>query len=131
MNVVAFRMLVGDRAKYIGIVIGLTFAALLMTQQMSIFVGLMTRTFGFINDTSYPQVWVMDSKVQQIDDLKPMQDTELYRVRGVEGVEWAMPLYKGLLRARLPDGTFQSCNVVGLDDATLMGGPPEMRHLHP
>lgn len=126
MNSVAIRMLVGDRAKYIGIVVGLTFATLLMTQQMSIFVGLMTRTFGFITDTSYPQVWVMDPKVQQIDDLKPMQDTELYRVRGVEGVEWAVPLYKGLLRARLPDGTFQSCNVVGLDDATLMGGPPEM-----
>ncbi|MFO0875524.1 MAG: ABC transporter permease [Phycisphaerales bacterium] len=126
MNSVAIRMLVGDRAKFIGIIVGLTFAALLMTQQMSIFVGLMTRTFGFINDTSYPDVWVMDPKVQQIDDLKPMQDTQLYRVRGVEGVEWAMPIYKGLLRARLPDGTFQTCNVVGLDDATLIGGPPEM-----
>ena len=126
MNSVAIKMLMGDRAKYIGIVIGLTFAALLMTQQMSIFVGLMSRTFGFITDTSLPQIWVMDPKVQYIDDLKPMQDTELYRVRGVEGVEWAMPLYKGILRARLSNGTFQSCNVIGLDDSTLIGGPPEM-----
>lgn len=126
MNTVAIKMLMGDRAKYIGIVIGLTFAALLMTQQMSIFSGIMTRTFGFITDTSLPTIWVMDPKVQYIDDLKPMQDTELYRVRGVEGVEWAMPLYKGLLRARLPNGNFQTCNVIGLDDATLIGGPPEM-----
>ncbi len=123
---VAIRMLMGDRAKYLGIVMGLTFAALLMTQQMSIFVGLMSRTYGFIADTGLPDIWVMDPKVQQIDDLKPMQDTELYRVRGVEGVEWATPLYKGLLKARLSDGTFQTCNVIGLDDASLIGGPPEM-----
>jgi putative ABC transport system permease protein len=64
--------------------------------------------------------------VQFIDDLKPLQDTQLFRVRGVEGVDWAMPLYKGLLRARLEDGTFQTCNVVGLDDSTLIGGPPIM-----
>lgn len=126
MNTVAIRMLTGDRAKYIGIVMGLTFAALLMTQQMSIFVGLMARTFGFISDTGLPAVWVMDPKVQYIDDIKPMQDTELLRVRGVEGIAWAVPLYKGLLKARLEDGTFQNCNVIGLDDATLMGGPPEM-----
>lgn len=126
MNRVALNMLVGDRAKFLGIIFGIAFAAFLMTQQMSIFCGLMTRTFGFVSDTNYPQIWVMDEKVQFIDDLKPMQDTQLYRVRGVEGVDWAMPLYKGLLRARLENGTFQTCNVVGVDDATLVGGPPQM-----
>src|SRR5271157_5064119 len=126
MNFVALKMLVGDRAKYLGILMGLTFASLLMTQQAAIFVGLMSRTFGFLTDTSLPDIWVMDEKVQFIDDVKPLQDTELYRVRGVEGVEWAMPLYKGLLRARLDNGNFQSCNVIGLDDATLIGGPPIM-----
>jgi len=119
-------MLMGDRAKYLGIIIGLTFASLLITQQGAIFVGLMTRTYGFITDTGLPNLWVMDPKVQFIDDIKPLQDTELYRVRGVEGVEWAVPLYKGLIKARLADGTFQTCNVVGLDDATLIGGPPAM-----
>jgi len=42
------------------------------------------------------------------------------------GVEWAVPLYKGLLKARLEDGNFQICNILGLDDATLIGGPPQM-----
>lgn len=123
---VALKMLVGDRAKYLGIIVGLTFASLLMTQQASIFIGLMTRTFGFITDTSLPDIWVMDPKVQFIDDIKPLQDTQLLRVRGIEGVEWAVPLYKGLLKARLDNGNFQTCNVIGLDDSTLIGGPPEM-----
>jgi putative ABC transport system permease protein len=123
---IALKMLVGDRGKYLGIIMGLTFASLLITQQSSIFTGLMTRTYGAITDLSQPDIWVMDPKVLFIDDIKPLQDTELFRVRGVEGVEWAVPLYKGLLKARLEDGNFQICNVFGLDDATLIGGPPQM-----
>ncbi len=126
MSYIAIRMLMGDRSKYLGIIMGLTFASLIMTQQPAIFVGLMTRSFSFISDVGLPDIWVMDPKVQFIDDVKPLQDTELYRVRGVTGVDWAMPLYKGLIKARLTNGNFQTCNVIGLDDATLIGGPPEM-----
>jgi putative ABC transport system permease protein len=86
----------------------------------------MTRTYGAVTDLALPDIWVMDPKVQFIDDIKPLQDTQLYRVRGVDGVEWAVPLYKGLIKARLDNGNFQTCNVLGLDDATLIGGPPTM-----
>jgi putative ABC transport system permease protein len=75
MSFVALKMLVGDRAKYLGIILGITFASLLITQQMAIFVGLMTRTHGAISDLGQPDIWVADPKVQFIDDIKPMQDT--------------------------------------------------------
>jgi putative ABC transport system permease protein len=126
MNYIALKMLMGDKGKYFGIIMGLTFASLIMTQQPAIFLGLMSRSYSFISDVGLPDIWVMDTKVQFVDDIKPLQDTELYRVRGISGVQWAMPLYKGLLKARLADGTFQTCNVIGLDDATLIGGPPVM-----
>jgi len=126
MNHIALKMLMGDKGKYFGIIMGLTFASLIMTQQPAIFVGLMARSYSFISDVGLPDIWVMDSKVQFVDDIKPLQDTELYRVRGIAGVQWAMPMYKGLLKARLTDGTFQTCNLIGLDDTTLIGGPPVM-----
>lgn len=126
MNRIAIKMLMGDKGKYLGIIMGLTFASLIMTQQPAIFIGLMARSYSFISDVGLPDIWVMDAKVQFVDDIKPLQDTELYRVRGISGVEWAMPMYKGLLKARLTDGTFQTCNVIGLDDTTLIGGPPIM-----
>src|ERR1700722_10928445 len=126
MYSIAIKMLTGDRAKYFGILMGLTFASLLMTQQLAIFIGLMSRTYASIADLALPDIWVMDPKVQFIDDIKPLQDTMLYRVRGVPGVGWAVPLYKGLISARLENGVFQTCNVLGLDDATLIGGPPKM-----
>ena len=93
MNIIAFKMLVGDRAKYLGIIMGLSFASLLITQQAAIFVGLMERTYNAITDVGLPDNWVMDPKVQFIDDVKPVQDTKLLAVRGVPGVDWAMPLY--------------------------------------
>ena len=119
-------MLLGDRAKYIGIVIGLTFASLLITQQSAIFVGIMTRTFSFLTDTGSPDIWVVDPQVQYIEDIKPQKVTNVLRVRGIEGVQWATGLFKGSLRARLANGTFQTCTVIGLDDETLIGGPPKM-----
>jgi putative ABC transport system permease protein len=122
----AIKMLIGDRAKYIGIIIGLSFASFIISQQGAIFLGIIKRTFGFITDTSQPNIWVMDPTVQFIDDIKPLKDTDLYRVRGVEGVAWAEPLYKGLIQARLHNGTFQTCVFIGIDDATFIGGPPVM-----
>jgi putative ABC transport system permease protein len=126
MNFIAIKMLLGDRAKYIGIVIGLTFASFLVTWPSAIFTGVMSRTFSFVTDVGLPDIWVVDPTVQYIEDVKPMRDTEVLRVRGTEGVQWAVGLYKGMLQARLDDGTFQNCTIVGLDDSTLIGGPPKM-----
>ncbi len=126
MYLIALKMLIGNKGKFFAMLFGVALTALIITQQSSIFVGLMSRTVGFLFDTPLPDLWVMDPKVQFVDDIKPLQDTKLLQVRGVEGVEWAVPLYKGSIRARLPNGTFQTCNVIGLDDATLVGGPPVM-----
>jgi len=126
MYKVALKMLMGDRGKFLGIVMGLTFASLLITQQSSIFLGLMTRSYSFIADTSYPDIWIMDPEVKFVDDNVPMQETALSRARGVPGIVWAVPFYKGNLRVKQPQGGYQVCNVFGLDDATLIGGPAIM-----
>jgi putative ABC transport system permease protein len=126
MNWVALKMLTGDRAKYLGIVFGVAFATLLMAQQSSIFCGLMRNTTSQILDLEGADVWVMDPGVQFVDDVKPLLDDDLYRVRGVPGVQWAVKLYKGQARARFGDGNFQQCLILGLDDATLVGAPREI-----
>lgn len=126
MNWIAWKMLTGDRSKYFGIVFGIAFAALLMAQQSSIFVGLMRNTTSQIRDVQGFDIWVMDKNVQFIDDLKPMSDNELQRVRGVEGVDWAVRFYKGLGRAKLEEGNYQQVILLGLDDATFVGAPQEI-----
>ncbi len=126
MNWVALRMLTGDRGKYFGIVFGVAFAALLMAQQAATFLGLMRNTASQIRDLEGAAIWVMDPNVRFVDDVKPLSDVELQRVRGVAGVEWAVRLYKGQARARFPDGNFQQMILLGLDDATLVGAPRDL-----
>jgi putative ABC transport system permease protein len=124
MNFVALKMLVGDRMKYLALVAGISFAALLITQQASIFMGFALQTGTWIRETSVADLWVTDPQVEFSEDFKPMSAMMLQRVRGVAGVDWAVPMYKNYLRTRLPDGTLVQSRIVGLDDATLTGGPP-------
>lgn len=126
MNWIAWRMLTGDRNKYLAIVFGIAFSSLLIAQQCSIFCGVMRMTTGQIRDIEEAGIWVMAPNVRYVDDLKPLADNDLYRVRGVPGVAWAVPLHKGVSRARLDDGRFQQLFLIGLDDATLIGAPRKM-----
>jgi putative ABC transport system permease protein len=126
MNWLAWKMLTGDRAKYLSIVFGITFASLLMSQQASIFCGLMRNTASQILDVQGADIWVMDPKVQFVDDLRPISESDPDRVRSVRGISWAVRLYKGLVRARTESGEYQQMIVLGLDDATLIGAPREI-----
>ena len=126
MDLVALKMLLGDRAKYLGLVFGIGFATLLMSQQVSIFIGLMTRTASQILDVREADVWVMHPRVKYVDELEAMPAVDLARVRGVDGVDWAVPLYKGTAVIRSSEGLLQQVILMGLDDGTLVGRPPRI-----
>ena len=122
MNFVALKMLFGDRAKYLMLLAGLTFSTMLIVQQGSIFWGLMTWTQSGITNVNAP-VWVTDPNINQVEEIKPLADTTVNVVRSVPGVEWAVPLYKGVQRARLRDGNYEQIALVGIDSSTLIGRP--------
>jgi putative ABC transport system permease protein len=126
MSWIALKMLTGNRAKYYAIIFGISFACMLMTQQASIFTGLMRNTTSQIRDIQGADVWVMDPSVQFIDDITPLSENALYQVRGVPGVAWAVRLYKGMARAQFPEGNFKQFIVLGIDDQTLIGAPQTM-----
>jgi putative ABC transport system permease protein len=122
---VAFKMLIGDRAKYLLLVSALSFAALLMTHQGSIFLGLLRWSTATIRNTHVP-LWVVDPLVEQPGEVLPLLDTDLTLVRSVQGVEWAVPVYFSIQQARLQSGNFRPIQLFGLDTATLVGAPSRM-----
>ena len=126
MNWLAWKMLTGDRTKYLGIVFGVAFGTLLIAQQASIFVGLMRRTSSQIIDITSADIWVMDQRQRNVDDIRPMPESRLHRVRGVSGVDWAVRLSKSMVRVRTLSGDFTQGILVGLDDASFTGAPQEM-----
>jgi putative ABC transport system permease protein len=120
---VAWRMLVGNRAKYGAMLFGISFAAMLISQQCSIFCGVMRMCTGQIRDVEDAPIWVLAPETRYIDDLEPLPDRRVEEVRGVPGVAWAVPLRKGYARVHLGDGRFHQVMLFGLDDATLVGAP--------
>jgi putative ABC transport system permease protein len=123
---VALKMLLGDRAKYLGLIFGIAFSTQLMSNQVSVFVSLMSRTASQILDAHEADIWVMDPRIQYVDEIEAITDTQLNRVRSVPGVEWAVPFYKGLAVAHTRDGAVQQLIVLGVDDATLTGVVPRL-----
>jgi len=123
---IALKMLTGDFSKYVAIICGVAFASLLMTQQSTIFCGVMLRTTSQIRDIHGVDIWVMNPNVRYVDDLKAISDNAVLQVRSVPGVQWAVNLYRGAGQAQLTSGNYQGVILLGIDDATLVGAPVHM-----
>jgi putative ABC transport system permease protein len=120
---VAMKMLMGDPIKYFGLVFGIGFSTLLMSQQMSIFVGLLTWGANPVLDVRQAQIWVMDSRVKQVDQGEPLSDQALYRVRSVEGVAWAVPYLRTTSTLKTTQGDIAAVTLIGVDNQSMIGLP--------
>jgi putative ABC transport system permease protein len=123
MLMVALKMLTGDKVKYFGLIFGIAFASLLMTQQMSIFIGLLTWGANPVLDVREAQVWVMDPRVKQPDQGQPISDQMLYRIRSVDGVEWAVPYLRTAANLKTADGGLAAVTLIGVDNQSMIGLP--------
>ena len=88
---IAIRMLTGDKTKFFGLVFGIAFSTLLITQQLTLFVNLLDRGATAVRNVRSADIWVMDPVSRVTDAALPMPMTALDKVRSVEGVAWAAP----------------------------------------
>lgn len=123
---VAFRMLIGNASRYIGMIAGITISTLLIAQQCSMFCGMMLQTASSVRDVRDVQLWIMVPDVHFSDELHFFQEKMLYRIRGIRGIEWAVPNYRHYGNIKCKDGGAFNISLVGLDDATFVGGPKHM-----
>lgn len=121
----ALKMLFGDTGKYLMLVAGLVFATFLMAQQAAVFCGLMSWTTATLKNVPAP-IWVVEKKVEQVNETNPLLDTDVARVRSVDSVAWASPIYSGIQRVRLVNGNFKMIQLIGIDATTLAGAPVKL-----
>ena len=119
---IGFKLLVNDRSKFFALLIGITFSVFLMMQMTAMFSGILKRAFSTVTNVG-AGVWIMDPAVNTATSAIPMPDYLLDAVRSMDGVDYAVPLFLGGALVKLDDGTYQSVNVVGLDDNSLFGRP--------
>src|SRR5215472_10682241 len=114
MFMMALTMLIGDRAKYAGLLFGITFTSFLVTFAISFLSGFLTWGFALISENQ-ADVWVMDPTVESDELTTNLPASALARVRSVEGVQSGVPLALGTAEARFPNGRFQTFQVIGVD----------------
>ncbi len=123
---IAIRMLTGDKQKFYGLLFGIAFSTLLITQQLTIFVNLIERGASGVYSAPEAQIWVMDRVSRTTEVNYAMPATALDEVRAVEGVEWAVPHLRAVASVRNAEGDLEGVTIVGVDDATLIGLPERM-----
>ncbi|CCB87664.1 ABC transporter permease [Parachlamydia acanthamoebae] len=126
MLAVAFKMLIGNRASFIGAIFGVFLATLLISQQSAIFLGLVSRSYRMVTDISLPNIWVIDPATQGEGAIRTMPKEYLDIVRSTPGIEWAVPIDLMDIPIAMESGVFKIAQLYGIDDATLIGAPAEM-----
>jgi putative ABC transport system permease protein len=121
---VALKMLTGNRAKYTGLLFGITFTSFLVTFALSYFAGFMTRGFALISENPQADIWVMDPAVNSTEHTTNIPSSVLDQVRSIAGVQSAVPLALGSAEIHFPNGEFQTFQVIGVYGPTLSGLPP-------
>ncbi|MCX9146955.1 ABC transporter permease [Erythrobacter sp. WG] len=120
---IAIRMLTGDAQKFYGLLFGIAFSTLLITQQLTIFVNLIERGASAVYNAPEAEIWVMDPVSRTTEVNYAMPSTALDEVRSVDGVEWAVPHLRAGASVRTATGDLEGVFIVGVDDATLIGLP--------
>jgi putative ABC transport system permease protein len=119
---IGFKLLVNDKAKFSALLMGITFAVFLMMLMTAMFAGILTRAYSTVTNVG-AAMWIMDPAVNTPTSAIPLPDYVLDAVRSMDGVSYAVPLFMGGALVKLHDGTYQSVNVIGLDDSSLFGRP--------
>lgn len=122
----AYKLLINDRAKFSGLLVGITFAVFLMIEMTSLFAGVLNRSSSTVYNIG-ASIWIMDPAVNTVANTIGMPDYVLDAVRSIDGVRFAVPLYSGGALVRLKSGTYQPVTVVGIDDTSLFGRPNVIR----
>lgn len=133
---VALRMLFHSRKKLIGMMVGATFSAFILMQQPGIYRGVIDRLVAQVQSMHEVDLWVMDKDAAAFEHPALFTASDLYRVRSVPGVEWAVQLYRFWFQLKhLKTNQNRTWELVGVDPSLLVGLPKELiagkrEHIH-
>jgi hypothetical protein len=63
-------MLMGERAKYLGLIFAIAFSTFLLENQTSIFAGILKRAASQVLDVTNAEVWVMEPRTQYFEQTR-------------------------------------------------------------
>ena len=118
----AVRMLLHERSTTAGAILGVVAIVFLVGQQLAVLFGLFTLMSAVV-DNSGADIWIASENVENTSSAGSLPIRYVDRLAGMADIEWAVPVVYAGAQLRLPNGTFQPVQVVGVTRPLLHGGP--------
>lgn len=115
MLTIAWKFIKFDKAKSIGVVMGILVSTFLIGQQLGIFYFL-TGLMGALVTESKADIWVVDSKTADVNQLGLLDIRNLRAVKGIHGVKEAYPLIITGAVCNFKNGTSGAVTLIGVDE---------------
>jgi putative ABC transport system permease protein len=119
---VGLRMMVHDKLKMLGTLMGVVFAVLLSNQQAGTFLGLIHKNRMFIENAG-ADVWIVPPNTQALQPAKAIPEVLSKQALGVPGVAWSEPMLFGATSVSVPGGGTEAVTLVGTRLPAMRGGP--------
>jgi putative ABC transport system permease protein len=118
----ALRFIRYDKAKSIGVTIGIVISTFLIGQQVGIFTFL-TGLMSGLTDHTDSEVWIVDKKAINANALGQLDTRVIAEARSIVGVKHAEPMVIAPAMATFADGTTATVEVIGSEVPTFGAGP--------
>ncbi len=114
----ALKFIRFDKAKSIGIVVGIMISTFLIGQQLGIFIFLTGLMQALATDVK-ADIWVVDNKTKDVNQLGKLDLRILRVVQSLEGVKEAFPILITGGSANFNNGTSGNITIIGVDVVQL------------
>jgi putative ABC transport system permease protein len=126
----AIKAMWGDRPKLLASLLGVAFSVVLVNLQAGLLVGLVQKA-SLLVDHGRADIWVGRRSIKNVDVVSFIPERWAQRIRSVAGVERADPYLVMFSTITMPDGRFESVQVVGCEPGSLLGNAWNVTHGHP
>ena len=111
---IAWKFIRFDKAKSIGVIVGILISTFLIGQQLGVFFFL-SGLMGALATDVKADIWVVDSKTNDVNQLGRLDVRNLRAVQGVNGVKEAFPLLISGASCNYENGSSGAITLIGVD----------------
>lgn len=122
---ISIRMILDDPIKSLATLLGVVFAVFLMCQQLSLLLGILSRTTSMVDKTGI-DIWISGPATESTEAAGTLPEQRVFQAAGVEGVLWAAPLLVSIAEVTKPNGVKEQVRVVGVEPPLLAGMPVQL-----
>ncbi len=111
---IAWKFIKFDKAKSIGVVVGILISTFLIGQQLGVFFFL-SGLMGALASDVKAEIWVVDSKTDDVNQLGRLDLRNCRAVQGIPGVREAFPIIITGASCNYENGTSGAITLIGVD----------------